>query len=738
MYKALLFIVMMASLFVNADEDIKTEIPVQDLFELEKIVKPYATVYISEKFGDKKKSVLAKIETYMLQVRKGVSYKPTKAEVGFDLSEVYKVMGVDFTEKQKQADQQLLKNFGLSSFITLPKGSDFPIYILESEELKNIVKQGHYLPNIEYIEELDKCSYSRHIEGSANNKQHLNELILPYYLDKSNEGIDWLLKGLVFMSEGRSRSFGALHQLIESLILQKFRSQSPHVRWFTAGFSSALAEHFAAKYGLDGDIISKVIKDPSKFSEEIRKEINLRYWPSPNYAYSGEGVALPTGNEGEINNARHGMSMYEAKRFLEKCGLEKFPILMNAIVQEKEITGDTIVMAMLEHCYYDMDGRLDLYQSSTSLRNLMAKYEAQLNSEDKVAAAQARIRLNEIRLTIGYYIDDYVKAAKAIAKAGFVEDAVAILKNQEDQLSNEANPDKMKQFYGHMMEIAWQNNKLFLLKDHIRQYGVFYSGYIQTRALMCYLLIEQGFYQSAYYTLEEIRALSKVDTPNSNTEKVIVDIATKIKKAFPQYIELPKIPTLKLDMSNFKEVYQSRLGANDPHAAEVLALFEKDPYKQFQFLKKAAESSCPDAQVNLAKLYAKGVGTEVNWEEAISLAKSASIYRYAGGAYYILAEAALRKENGQAEAYRYLTEGIKKARSPICYSRRAGLRHEMGDKNFIEDFRHAASYGDSEALFYTFQYYAKSMGPQSYKWLKWSAERGYKPAQEMIQKLSQR
>jgi hypothetical protein len=107
--------------------------------------------------------------------------------------------------------------------------------------------------------------------------------------------------------------------------------------------------------------------------KDLEKEINLRYWMAGQYCVLISGG--PVSHEDRLVRARYTYAAYEAKRLIDKHGIECVDKILDEVATREIRTGDDLLAAIKKVTGEDMEARLGRYQTFSTRKEGLAKYE---------------------------------------------------------------------------------------------------------------------------------------------------------------------------------------------------------------------------------------------------------------------------------------------------------------------------------------------------------------------------
>ena len=304
------------------------------------------------------------------------------------------------------------------------------IYLLRKETVKDYLRNGGTIEGMSYNREKDKVSYEPFFS--------LTPESVDFDFFHAVASADALESETKETFEKLHTAFGqpgiALHEVVEgTLIFERIRPADPYWRWFTDGFANAIAIELLKEY-LDEESAKEfaAIHDTAEY-KDMESEINLMYWKSKNFC-----IKTPIDYPEKLSNARYDFATLEARRLVEKHGIECVSRILDEACTEKPNPSSRLLPAIKKVTGEDMEARLKRYQTFDTLEQGIAKYtelyNKALDQKDYGKMLAASLRILELRETelierkfSAVTLETRENASYLLYKMGYVKEADAAM-----------------------------------------------------------------------------------------------------------------------------------------------------------------------------------------------------------------------------------------------------------------------------------------------------------------------
>lgn len=352
------------------------------------------------------------------------------------LADINKILGI---EDVNNVSQNRAFSKGLDTFSSLEIQ---PLYLVKKRTIKDFLRTGEQLPHFTYDKTRDYVEYKPNIEFTSEdqNPRNLEFVFLIESIETFEKDIGENLKPLQLML-GDISSGTAIHEFVELSLFLRASPTDPYWRWFSEGFANAITINILEKYvgpdSADSFLKSYNVND----YKDIEKEINLRYWMIANYCILSND--MPTEKGQKFNLARYAYATFEARRLIDKHGIDCVREILDKITAKQSRTGSDLIETIKNVTSEDMDARLDAYQSFSNVKEGRKKYITAFKKlsekQDYEQMLFNLLRGNELlfSLPVDYkeYLREHSYAANCLLKMGYEQEADTIMTNIIDVFS---------------------------------------------------------------------------------------------------------------------------------------------------------------------------------------------------------------------------------------------------------------------------------------------------------------
>lgn len=316
----------------------------------------------------------------------------------------------------------------------MPSLENMTFYLVKQSTTKDFLRAGGKLPNFTYNKENDTAEYNPMFENSSQNPQtNLSEFAFPIDFVENFENIVNAIFKIFQKDLGQIMEGTLIHEITEITLLSYLRQTDQYWRWFTDGFSEAITYELLKKHfniSRAEEYLSN--RNPDQFSE-YEKEINLRYWMSGQFCLLTAG--LPTRQGADFTLARYAYATFEARRLIDKYGIECVRKILDAITKKESRAGSDLLETIKNVTGEDMNARLAEYQTFEKREEGIEKYAKAFNeASDKKDLEQMAFnlfRMHDFRLLSDFIplMDDFRYASTLLFKLGYQKEADSVINN---------------------------------------------------------------------------------------------------------------------------------------------------------------------------------------------------------------------------------------------------------------------------------------------------------------------
>jgi hypothetical protein len=318
------------------------------------------TIYY-EKSLEEKLPVFETRYKQFLADTKIVKYIETKKkQIIADINNILGITEPDI-EMQDKALTGLLGAFSINNLT---------FYIVLRDTTKDFLFSGGTLPNFTYDKTDDTVTYNpEFITTSEDGADKSFELAFLVASEETfEENISQIFQ-VLFKAVGSGNLFVAIHEVVESSLLNRARPTDSYWRWFSDGFANVITFDILKKYA--GVEIADEFAKAYYISDYkgLEKEINLRYWMGLNFC-----IKTPLEYENNLSLARYAYATQEAQRLIEQNGIECVRKIIDKMLTKKTRTAQDTLLAVNEVTGENMQQRFGHYQTFETRQDGLTKY----------------------------------------------------------------------------------------------------------------------------------------------------------------------------------------------------------------------------------------------------------------------------------------------------------------------------------------------------------------------------
>ncbi|MHC4623179.1 MAG: hypothetical protein ACYS4W_04685 [Planctomycetota bacterium] len=308
---------------------------------------------------------------------KGTESLQNKGQI---IDEVNRILGIE--DPNIKVQRQMLDD--LTRPLPFPKPTFF---LVTQATTKDFLRAGGKLPGFKYDKATDTAEYHLQLWWTPSTAaRQTPQFAFPLKSEAEFEQVVALLFGklieIVSPSPATVERVGlAIHEVTEVTLAKRLKPQGPYCRWFTDGFANAitceiLSRHVGEQYAKEyaGMLHSREYED-------LENQVNLRYWMAGQYCVFLLGS--PIDYEQRLIGARYAYAMCEARRLIDKHGIDCVRKTLDELSGAESRTGADISNAIEKVTGEDMEARLDRYQRFGTREQGIPKYTVPFNAASK-------------------------------------------------------------------------------------------------------------------------------------------------------------------------------------------------------------------------------------------------------------------------------------------------------------------------------------------------------------------
>ncbi|MHC4583065.1 MAG: hypothetical protein ACYS3N_00955 [Planctomycetota bacterium] len=318
------------------------------------------TIYYEKSLEEKLPVFETRYKEFRGETEKVKNIESKKKQI---IADINNILGI--TEPDIEKQEKLLTDF-LRAF-SIEKTT---FYIVLQDTTKTFLSEGGRLPNFTYDEDSDTVTYNPEfkITGKDGPLKNFEFTFLVASEETFEKNINLIFQ-ILQKTLGTGKLGIAIHEVVESSILNRVKPTDSYWRWFSDGFANAITFEILEKYA--GFEIADEFAKAYYISEHkgLQKEINLRYWMGLNFC-----IKTPLEYESKLQMARYAYATQEAQRLIELNGIDCVSKIIDKILTKKTRTAQDILQAVNEVTGEDMQQRFGHYQTFETRQDGMAKY----------------------------------------------------------------------------------------------------------------------------------------------------------------------------------------------------------------------------------------------------------------------------------------------------------------------------------------------------------------------------
>ncbi len=310
-------------------------------------------------------------------------------------------------------------------------------YLVKKSTIKEFLIAGGQLPNITYDKDSDIVNTSANF-GFTSTEGLTSELefAVPVVSSDTFEK-DTSIIFQAFQKIYKNAPFLPIHEIAEMTLIKRARPTDPYWRWFSDGMANMMAYEIGSKYAGKEDANDFLSAFDTKQYEDIKKEINLRYWMMGQYCMmSGvQSSDMPNDAGRKITSARYAYATFEARRLIEEHGIDCLRKILDAISSQDSRTGGDLLTTVSDVTGDDMFLRIVAYQDFMRREEAIAKYtkaaERAFANKDYEQLVFNLFRLHDLRYPtdIKEFFQDFRDTANYLFRIGMEKEADKVMKN---------------------------------------------------------------------------------------------------------------------------------------------------------------------------------------------------------------------------------------------------------------------------------------------------------------------
>jgi hypothetical protein len=390
-----------------------------------------------------------------------------------------------------------------------------PLYIVKQSTIKSFLRSGGHLPDFEYDETEDLVKYKPNLEFTSKDETpgNLEFTFLIESVDSFETEVTEYIGYLKLLLNNMNTSL-VIHELAEMSLFMRARPGDPYWRWFTEGVANSVAYEIVKKYVGIKDANEFIEAYDVKQYEDIKKEINLKFWMSVDYSILPMDMPTPKGQK--FSQARYAYGTLEVRKLIEEHGIDCIRKILDEICAMEPRTGDDLLITIRNITGENMYLRFVAYQSFGRKQEGIEKYGQIYNEasgrNDYEQMAINILRAHELRSPddVKQYMADYIYVSTYLFKMGFEAEADKTMNNCLKLFSQQANIINSRAFaLDGFIAYALSCDKPLKAREEAKELLKLVPDTPNALVVLMYEYLENNQPDQAYELAKKIKNLSK-------------------------------------------------------------------------------------------------------------------------------------------------------------------------------------------------------------------------------------
>ncbi len=295
------------------------------------------------------------------------------------IARINSILGI--ADAKTEAQRRMLDD--LSRPLPFPKPTFF---LITEATVKDFLRVGGELPGFKYDNTTDTAEYYLDLWWrSKTDAEKGPQFAFPLKSEAEFEQMITKVFGVLtkFASTALTTGMkgGAIHEVVEASLLSRVKPQGPYWRWFSDGFANAIALQILEELVSEQSAAEFAKAFDPNDHKHLERDLNLRYWMAAKYCVLPIGG--PIDYEGNFTEARYTYATLEARRLIDKHGLDLVDKILEEICDKESRTGEDLCRAITKVTGEDMSKRLDRYQTFASRLEGITKYKVPFDNASR-------------------------------------------------------------------------------------------------------------------------------------------------------------------------------------------------------------------------------------------------------------------------------------------------------------------------------------------------------------------
>ena len=457
------------------------------------------------------------------------------------LDDIYNIVGVDDPELKDRLVTVADGFLGTDKTLSIPLvGMGNIFYLMQGTTSKEYLRSGGTLPNVTYDKKTDSAE-SRFLFGTDQDNSSNQEVVLPVSVDEPDrleKVLESLFSILPQQMETAKNSLLSdsiiIHEIAESAIIGRLRSNDPYRRWFTDGFANAVTYEILKRHFSEAEANVFIEAYDTKPHQDLQSQTNLKYWFIADLSMSNHP---PIQQEDELISARYSFATEQARRIVEAYGIECIKKIIDQYIATGNKHPGQLLPAIQKATGDDIEKHLMVYQSfadpKEGIRFYANKMDTARAAKDYPGVIFAMLRISELQGEQPYSKDNLnlrITIAKMLHLEGHGKEATEWITEFADELCQSKNPQNRYAGGDFMIVYAMQTHQPQVALKYAQ--AILQSKPEDTNALMIVMITEA----EQKHTQKAVELAKKICEIEPNEEHlchaVAKDVLAKLDKKY--------------------------------------------------------------------------------------------------------------------------------------------------------------------------------------------------------------
>lgn len=311
---------------------------------------------------------------------------------------IHRIIGVE-CDKARDSTKQVLADFDkLVRTLSFDKPT---FYLIRRNLIKDYLRQGGTLPHFTYDKQADEVAYEMRFFTTSSSEPAPFELVFPLDPNTVSTEVTGGVFELMSFALKQMMKPVLIHEAAEVTLIYEMNSPDWYRRWFTDGFANVVVYQVLCELYSQKEAEEYAEAFSAKPYEDIRSQINLRYWMAMEYEFLDMDEVVEA--ESRIKQARYNYATEEAMGLMKRHGSDCLKKIVDVYCAEEARDNAALYDAIEKVTGERLDKAFVKYQSFANamegLQNYTALHEAARKKGDDAAALGGVLRMMELYTT---------------------------------------------------------------------------------------------------------------------------------------------------------------------------------------------------------------------------------------------------------------------------------------------------------------------------------------------------